>query len=181
MFSIFGLAFPSFWLGILVSLALALLFRWSVPFEYKLPWEDPIVNIQKMIWPALILGYYQAALVARMTRSTMLDVLGEDYIRTAFAKGLSNLVVVIRHGLRNALIPVVTVVGIHFALMLAGVVVLELVFSIPGLGSLLIESIRRRDYPVVEILLLGTATVVMIVNLLVEATYAWLDPRISHN
>jgi peptide/nickel transport system permease protein len=179
--SILGLALPSFWLGILISLTLALCFHWSVPFKYMLPWEDPVANMQKMIWPALIMGYHEAAMVARMTRSTMLDVLGEDYIRTAYAKGLRNRVVLIKHGLRNALIPVVTVVGIHFALILAGVVVLEMVFSIPGIGSLLVESIRRRDYPVVEILLLGTSTVVMLVNLLVEATYALLDPRISHS
>lgn len=178
--SILGLAIPPFWLGILVIVFLAVYFNYGVPFNYVLPWEDPWLNIQKMIWPALILGYEQSALIARMTRSAMLDTLAEDYVRTAYAKGLRGRAVVMRHALRNALIPVVTVIGVYFALMLGGTVVLEPVFNIPGLGSLLFESIRRRDYPVIEILLLFSVTVVLVVNVFVEATYAWIDPRISH-
>jgi len=159
--SILGLALPLFWLGILVSLFLALRYRWSVPLGYALPWQDLGQNLQKMVWPALILGYEQAAQVTRVARATMLDVLGQDYVRTAYSKGLSGRVVLIRHALRNALVPVVTAIGTNFALLLGGVVVLEAVFNIPGIGSLLVTSIERRDYPVVEVLLMGIATAVM--------------------
>lgn len=178
--SIAGLAIPTFWLGAMLLLGLALVLHWSLPMDYVGPFSDPSQNLQKMVLPALVLGYAQAAIVARMTRSCMLEVLREDYVRTARSKGLMERVVVLRHALKNAVLPVVTVAGVIFAVMLSGTVVVEMVFTIPGVGRLLVDSIYRRDYPVIETTLLAIATVVVLVNLLTDLVYAWLDPRIAY-
>ena len=180
VFSISGLAVPNFWLGTLLILFFLLEFRWSVPIEFANPFTDPVPNLQKMVWPALISGSSGAALVSRMIRSSMLEVLREDYVRTARAKGLLERQVLVRHALRNAMLPVVTVVGIYFAILLSGQIIMESLFIIPGLGDLLISSIRDRDYPVVEATLLVVATIVLISNLVVDITYAWLNPTIRY-
>ena len=180
VFSISGLAVPNFWLGTLLILFFLLEFRWSVPIVYVSPFKDPVANLQKMVWPALISGSSGAALISRMIRSSMLEVLREDYVRTARAKGLLERQVLVRHALRNAMLPVVTVVGIYFAILLSGQIIMESLFIIPGLGDLLISSIRDRDYPVVEATLLVVATIVLISNLVVDITYAWLNPTIRY-
>ena len=178
--SISGLAVPNFWLGILLILFLLVQFDWSVPILYKSPFQDPVANLQKMVWPALISGSSGAALVSRMVRSSMLEVLREDYVRTARAKGLLERQVLVRHALRNAMLPVVTVLGIYFAILLSGQIIMESLFIIPGMGDLLISGIQNRDYPVVEATLLVIATIVLISNLVVDITYAWLNPTIRY-
>ena len=177
--SIFFLAVPTFWLGLLVLLMGALVFDWIPPLGYHLLWEDPGKNLAQLIWPALILASHESARVSRMTRSSMLEVLREDYIRTARAKGLSDRLVLVRHALKNALIPIVTFTSVYFGTLLGGVVVLERIFSIPGLGSLFLESILFRDYTVIQALVFLLATGFILINLTVDILYGWLDPRIS--
>lgn len=176
--SILGLAVPSFWLGIMLILGLVLIFGKALPILYSQIWQDPISNLQKLAFPVLILAYGHAAPIARITRSSMLDVLREDYIRTAHAKGLPYQAVVIGHALRNALLPVVTVIGFYIAGLLGGVAIMETVFGIPGIGSLMVKSITLRDYPVVQGVLLVTASFTVLVNLFLDLLYGWLDPRI---
>ena len=178
--SIAGLATPSFWLGIVMFLVLLAVFRWIPPMVFVPFWQNPWQNLSQMIWPALAVGYRYSAVATRMTRSAMLEVLGEDYIRTARAKGLSRLRVVGLHALRNALIPVVTVIGLQVGVLFTGAILTETIFSWPGVGKWLIEAIGRRDYPVLQggMLLLGG--IVMLVNLLVDVTYGVINPRIRH-
>lgn len=176
--SIGGLAIPSFWVGILVILFLVLLFSWGPPLEYTPPWIDPWENFQQMVWPVVTVGYRYAAVTTRMTRSTLLDVLREDYIRTAWAKGLRERVVVIRHALKNAMLPVITLVGTEFAFLIGGLVVTETVFTLNGIGRFVVDAVAHRDYPVVQALVFLIAFSFVIVNLLVDLTYAWFDPRI---
>src|ERR687895_309641 len=146
IFSIGGLAVPSFWLGIVIILMFLIFFRWLPPLTFTSFWTDPVANLSQMIWPALAVGYRYSAVAARMTRSSMLEVLREDYVRTARAKGLREWVVVVQHGLRNALLPVVTVIGLEFAFLIGGLVVTEQVFNLNGLGKLIVEAISHRDY-----------------------------------
>ena len=178
--SILFLAAPSFWLGLLVILAGSLWFKWVPSLGYNLLWEHPKENFSQLIWPALILAHGGLATMARMTRSTMLEVLREDYIRTARAKGLREQVIVYRHALKNALIPVVTMAGLSFATLMGGSVILEQVFGIPGMGSYLITAIQRQDYPVVQAGVVVFALVFMLSNLAIDLIYGWLDPRISY-
>ncbi len=178
--SIFFLAAPSFWLGLLVILVAALQFNWLPPVGYHPFWENPMANITQLIWPAVILAHGGLATTARMTRSTMLEVLREDYIRTARAKGLREQVVIVRHALKNALIPVVTLSGLSFASLMGGTVILEQIFAIPGMGLLFINAINFRDYTIVQGVVLVFAVIFMLVNLIVDLTYGWLDPRISY-
>ena len=177
--SIFFLAVPTFWLGLLVVLMGALVFDWIPPLGYHLLWKDPGANLAQLIWPALILASHESARVSRMTRSSMLEVLREDYIRTARAKGLKEHLVLTRHALKNALIPIVTFTSVYFGTLLGGVVVLERIFSIPGLGSLFLESILFRDYTVIQALVFLLAAGFILINLVVDILYGWLDPRIS--
>lgn len=177
--SIFFLAVPTFWLGLLVVLMGALAFEWIPPLGYHLLWKDPGKNLAQLIWPALILASHESARISRMTRSGMLEVLREDYIRTARAKGLTEHLVLTRHALKNALIPIVTFTSIYFGTLLGGVVVLERIFSIPGLGSLFLESILFRDYTVIQALVFLLAAGFVVINLVVDILYGWLDPRIS--
>ncbi len=179
--SIAGLATPSFWLGVVMILALLIAFHWSPPVTYVPFFEDPLANLSLMIWPALAVGYRYSAMAARMTRSSLLEVMREDYVRTARAKGLPERVVVVAHGLRNALMPVVTVIGLEFAFLIGGLVVTEQVFNLNGLGKLLVESITRRDYTMTQALVLVSAAVYVLVNFVVDLLYVVLDPRVSYD
>ncbi len=171
---------PSFWIGILLILALVVWFRWIPPFGYVSPFENPRDNFAQFIFPSLIIGYRLSAVVSRMTRSQILEVLREDYIRTARAKGLHQRTVIARHALRNALLPVVTLSSIELGHLLGGTVIMENVFVVPGLGRMLGDAIAHRDYPAVQALVLLIAVTFMAINLTVDLLYAWLDPRIRY-
>ncbi|MCC7428110.1 MAG: ABC transporter permease [Alphaproteobacteria bacterium] len=175
--SIGGLAAPSFWVGLLLILGLVYFFQWSAPLFWEPFWVSPLQSLSQLIWPAIAVGLRQLALIARMTRSIMLEVLGEDYIRTARAKGLAEGAVVIRHGLRNALMPVVTLIGFEFSALFGGLIVTEAVFNVPGLGQYVVNAILNRDYPAAQGIVLILAGIVVIGNLTVDLLYGWLDPR----
>ena len=179
--SIFFLAAPSFWVGLLILLVAVRVFHWSPPMGYNAIWDNPKDNLLQLTWPAMIIGVNMMAFIARMTRSTMLEVIREDYIRTARAKGLGERVVIYRHALKNALIPVVTVAGYYIGYLLGGTVVLELVFSIPGVGLYFLEAIEQRDYTVIQSVVFFLTTVFILLNLLVDLLYGWLDPRVSYS
>jgi len=178
IFSIAGLAMPSFWLGIVLILMLLIVFRWLPPMVYTPFWVSPWQNMTQLIWPALAVGYRYSAVATRMTRSAMLEVLREDYIRTARAKGLMQNLILSRHALKNAMLPVVTVVAIEFAFLIGGLVVTEQVFNLNGLGLLFVESVAHRDYTLTQALVLLVAFVFIFVNFMVDLAYAWIDPRI---
>jgi peptide/nickel transport system permease protein len=178
--SIGGLAIPSFWVGILIILFLVIRFGWGPPLEYTPPWVDPWANFQQMVWPVVTVGYRYAAVTARMTRSTLLEVMRDDYIRTAWAKGLRERTVVVRHALKNAMLPVITLVGTEFAFLIGGLVVTETVFTLNGVGRFVVDAVAHRDYPVVQALVFLIALGFVVVNLLIDLTYAWLDPRIRY-
>jgi peptide/nickel transport system permease protein len=178
--SISGAAIPTFFLGILLILFFSVRLRWLPSGGYVPLTEDPVQHLKSMIMPAFALGFSSAALLARMVRSTMLEVLREDYVRTAFAKGIANRQVVIRHALRNALIPVITVVGASMGALLGGAVVTELVFTIPGMGRLVVQSIARRDFPVIQGAVMIIAGIYVLVNLLVDILYVYVDPRVRY-
>ena len=179
-FSIAGLATPSFWLGIVMILGFLIVFRWVPPMVYTPIWEDPWRNLSQLIWPALATGYRYSAVAARMTRSAMLEVLREDYVRTARAKGLWQRLILRRHALKNAMLPVITVVGLEFAFLLGGLVVTEQVFNLNGLGKLFVDAVTHYDYTLVQALVLVVASVFVISNFVVDVLYAWLDPRIRY-
>jgi peptide/nickel transport system permease protein len=179
-FSIAGLATPSFWLGIMMILGFLIVFRWVPPMVYTPIWEDPWRNLSQLIWPALATGYRYSAVAARMTRSAMLEVLREDYIRTARAKGLWRQLILRRHALKNAMLPVVTVIGFEFAFLLGGLVVTEQVFNLNGLGKLFVDAVTHYDYTLVQALVLVGAFAFVLSNFLVDVVYAWLDPRIRY-
>ncbi len=173
-----GISIPNFWLGIMMIYLLAVNLRLLPPSGYVEPWIDPIRNLKLMVMPSIVLGTALAALVMRLLRSSMLEVLGTDYVRTARAKGLGDVVVLIRHAMKNAMIPVVTVMGLQLSGLLGGAVITETIFAVPGLGRLTIESILTRDYPMVQGVVLFAALAVVATNLAVDLTYAVLDPRI---
>jgi peptide/nickel transport system permease protein len=179
--SIGGQAIPSFWVGILVILFLVIYFGWGPPLEFTPPWVDPWANFQQLVWPVATVGYRYAAVTTRMTRSTVLEVLREDYIRTAWAKGLRERAVVIRHALKNAMLPVITLIGTEFAFLIGGLVVTETVFTLNGVGRFVVDAVAHRDYPVVQALVFLIAFCFVVVNLLIDLTYAWLDPRIRYH
>jgi len=176
--AITGVALPNFWVGILIVYFLVLLFDWIPPLGYANLWEDPGTNLQQLIFPALTLGFYNMAFMARVTRSSMLEVYREDYIRTARAKGLAERMVILRHALKNALLPVVTVSGYEFGRLLAGTVVIESIFVVPGMGKLLIDSVFHRDYTAVQAVIVVTTASVLVLNLALDVVYGWLNPRI---
>ncbi|MEQ8816365.1 MAG: ABC transporter permease [Thalassobaculum sp.] len=186
-FSIAGIAMPSFWLGILIILGLLIGSQalygepWMPPISYVPIWENPSENLAMLIWPALATGYRYSAVATRMTRSTMLEVLREDYVRTARAKGLVESVIVNRHALKNALLPVVTVIGIEFAFLMGGLVVTEQVFNLNGLGKLFVESVSNHDYTMTQALVMLVALIFVLTNFFVDLLYAWLDPRIRYS
>jgi peptide/nickel transport system permease protein len=183
-FSIAGLATPSFWLGIMSILIVldvtqALLGHpWMPPIDYVPIWENPIRNLSIVMLPAITIGYRYAAVSMRMTRSAMLEVLREDYIRTARAKGLVRRIIINRHALKNAMLPVVTVIGIEFAFLIGGLVVTEQVFNLNGIGRLMVLSVQNQDYTLTQALVMFVVTVAVLSNLVVDLIYAWLDPRI---
>ena len=180
VFSIAGLAMPSFWLGILMILVMLIYFKWLPPMVYTPFWVNPWDNLAQLIWPALAVGYRYSAVATRMMRSTMLEVLREDYIRTARAKGLWLKLILSRHAMKNAMLPVITVVGLEFAFLLGGLVVTEQVFNLNGLGLLFVEAISHRDYTLTQALVLIVAAVFIFVNFATDIAYAWLDPRIRY-
>ena len=180
VFSIAGLATPSFWLGILMILTMLVVFKWIPPMVFTPFWVDPWLNLQQLVWPALAVGYRYSAVGTRMMRSAMLEVLREDYIRTARAKGLWLKLILTRHALKNAILPVLTIISLEFAFLLGGLVVTEQVFNLNGLGMLFVEAIARRDYTLTQALVMLVATVFLLVNFFVDIAYAWLDPRIRY-
>jgi peptide/nickel transport system permease protein len=178
--TITGLALPNFWVAIMMIFLLVLWFGYLPPLGYLDFWEDPWANMQQLFFPSVALGTSNMAFVARITRSAMLEVLHEDYIRTARAKGLSENVVMVRHALRNALLPVVTVSGYEFGRLLAGTVIIEVIFLVPGMGRLLIDSIFNRDFPMIQAIIMMIAVAVLVLNVLMDLLYAWLNPRIHY-
>ncbi len=176
-----GLSMPEFWLGTLVITFAAIWFHWIPPIGYVSLWDSPWKNLQQFLLPAAILGFRLSAATMRMTRSTVLEVLREDYVRTAWAKGLGGKIVVYKHALKNALIPVVTIVGGQVGTLLAGTVVVETIFALPGMGRLTVEAILYRDYPIVQTNVMLVAATLVTLNLIVDLTYAWLDPRIRYS
>jgi len=180
VFSIAGLATPSFWLGIVMILTMLIVFKWVPPMVFTPLWVNPWENLAQLIWPALAVGYRYSAVGTRMMRSAMLEVLREDYIRTARAKGLWLKLILVRHALKNAILPVLTVMSLEFAFLLGGLVVTEQVFNLNGLGMLFVEAISRRDYTLTQALVMLVATFFLIVNFVVDIAYAWLDPRIRY-
>lgn len=176
--SLAGLSMPSFWLGMVIILLLVSWAGWIPSMIYVSPFEDFKAHILQFIFPALAVGYRSSALIMRITRSAMLDVLREDYIRTAWAKGQRRWIVIFGHALSNATLPVITVIGIEFAFMIGGLVVTETVFNLPGVARYLVDAILWRDYPVVQNLVMFMAIIVILANLTVDLLYGWLDPRI---
>ena len=177
-FAIVGLAMPSFFVGLLVILALSIYFRWLPPVGFTSLWQDPVTSIQQLALPAIALGFSSNGLLLRITRTQLLEVLREDYVRTARAKGLAERVVIMKHAVRNALLPVVTVGGTQIGFLFSGTIVIETLFNIPGLGRGLIAALNTRDLPVIQIYIMYFALVALVANLIVDLTYAWLDPRI---
>ncbi len=178
--AILGLSVPFFWTAVLLLLFGSLWFNWSPPWGVNEFFDDPWLNIQQFFFPAIILAVSQGSQVARMTRATVLEVMRQDYIRTARAKGLVDRAILVRHALKNAMIPVVSLIGINFAFALGGTVVLEQIWGLPGMGQLMLAAIKQRDYPVIQGVILFTGTLVMIINLLVDLSYGWLNPRIRY-
>jgi peptide/nickel transport system permease protein len=180
IFSIAGLAMPSFWLGIVFILVLLIVFKWLPPMVYTPFWVDPWQNLQQLVWPALAVGYRYSAVATRMTRSAMLEVLREDYIRTARAKGLLRNVVLWRHALKNAMLPVLTVIGIEFAFLIGGLVVTEQVFNLNGIGLLFVQAVAHRDYTLIQALVMLVAAIFILMNFFLDIAFAWLDPRVRY-
>ncbi len=180
-FTIIGIAIPNFLVAVLMILFLLAVFDWLPPLGYVELWEDPLKNLQQMIFPAIALAIYDMAFIARVTRSAMMEVLREDYMRTARSKGLSERVVLVRHGLKNAILPILTISGWQFARLFEGAVIIESIFLIPGVGRILIEAIFHRDFPMIQAVIVVIGAGVLLINLIVDLLYGWLDPRIRYN
>ena len=180
-FTIIGIAIPNFLMAILMILLLLAVFNWLPPLGYVELWENPLRNLQQMIFPAIALAIYDMAFIGRVTRSSMMEVLREDYMRTARAKGLAERVVLVRHGLKNAFLPILTISGWQFARLFEGAVIIETIFLIPGVGRILIEAIFHRDFPMIQAVIVVIGTGVLLINLVVDLLYGWLDPRIRYN
>ena len=179
-FTITGIALPTFLTGILIVFVLSIAFDWISPLNYAMIWEDPLKNLQQMFLPAIALGLYDSCFIARVTRSAVLEVFREDYIRTARSKGLAERLVIYRHALKNAFLPIITVVGWQFGRVLSGTVIIESIFVVPGMGGLLIFSILHRDFTMIQAVIVLVTLMVLVVNLVVDLLYAWLDPRIRY-
>jgi len=180
VFAIAGLAVPSFWLGMIIILVLLLNFNWIPPLTYTPIYEDPWRNLSQLIWPAMAVGYRYSAVSTRMMRSTILEVLQEDYIRTARAKGVLERLVIARHAMRNAMLPVITVIGLEFAFLIGGLVVTEQVFNLNGLGKLFVETVTRGDFTMVQALVMLIAGFFIVINFIVDLLYAVFDPRVRY-
>lgn len=179
-FSILMLAVPSFWLGTMVMVFPSVWWGWSPEVRYVPFRENPLQHVEQMLVPATVLGMALSAITMRMTRTMMLEVLRQDYIRTAWAKGLNERMVILRHALRNALIPVVTLVGLQAPLLIGGAVIIEQIFALPGMGLLLLDAVHQRDYPVITGVFLVVGVAVMLINLLVDLSYGLFDPKVRH-
>ncbi len=177
-FAVLGLSMPSFWVGTIVVLYGAVWFGWAPPLRLVPLTRDPVGNLEQFAIPAAVIGVHVGAVIMRMLRSMLLEALREDYVRTARAKGLSGRRVVVNHALRNALLPVVTVLGLQVAFVFSGTVVNETIFNLPGLGTMVVDAVARRDYPVIQGVVLFVAVLIIIVNLAVDLSYAYLDPRV---
>src|SRR3989338_3256071 len=180
IFSIAGLSIPSFWLGIVIILGFLIFFKWLPPLTFTSFWVDPKANLMQLIWPALAVGYRYSAVATRMTRSAVLEVLREDYIRTARAKGLWEKVILVRHALKNALLPVITVIGLEFDFLIGGVGGTQQGFNLNGIGMLFVKAVGNHDYTLVQALVMLVASVFIVTNLVVDVIYAWIDPRVYH-
>jgi peptide/nickel transport system permease protein len=180
IFSLAGLSMPSFWLGMVIILVLVAWFGWIPPVTYVSPTQDLKIHLVQFLLPALAVGYRSSALITRITRSAVLEVMREDYIRTAWAKGQNGRVVIWRHALKNAMLPVITVIGIEFAFLIGGLVVTETVFNLPGVARFLVQAILWRDYPIVQNLVMFIAIVVILSNLAVDMLYGFFDPRVRY-
>jgi peptide/nickel transport system permease protein len=178
--SLSGLSIPLFVSGALILYGLVRVFHWLPPLEFVAFTEDPLENLKQLIWPALAQAYYISAPITRLTRSQMLEVIRQDYVRTARAKGLAERAVVYRHALRNSLLPVVTFIGWWGGRLLGGLVIMEIIFVVPGMGTALVQAVSQRDYPTVQAMVFVMAVVFLVVNLLVDLLYVWLDPRIHY-
>jgi peptide/nickel transport system permease protein len=178
--SISGLSLPIFFTGVLILYLLVRVFRWLPPLEYVALTEAPIENLKQLIWPALAQAYYISAPIMRLTRSQMLEIVRQDYVRTARAKGLGERAVMYRHALRNSLLPVVTFIGWWGGRLLGGVVIMEIIFAVPGMGLALVQAVSYRDYPTVQAIIFVMALIFLVVNLAVDLVYGWLDPRIRY-
>jgi peptide/nickel transport system permease protein len=176
-----GISIPNFWLATLLLLFTSRVFGWVPPLAYVSFFDDPLTNLSQFILPAISISVFTLAIVMRMVRATMLEVLGQDYVRTARAKGVQRRLVVYRHALRNALIPVVTVVGFEIGILMGGAAIVEIIFGLPGVGYVLLNAIFNRDYPLVQGATLLIAVIFVSANLLVDIVYGWLDPRISQH
>jgi len=180
-FAIFGLAVPGFWLGTMIVLLPAIWWDWSPPLEYIPLTEDPIGNLKMLLIPGIVLGLSMSSVTMRMLRTTMLEVLRDDYIRTAWAKGQREFVVVYKHALKNAFIPVITLIGLQLPILIGGTVIIEQIFVLPGMGLLMLESINQRDYPLITGLMLVIGLVVLIINLLVDISYGYFNPKVRYS
>ncbi len=178
--SLSGLSLPIFFTGVLILYGLVRFFRWLPPLEFVSLAQDPLENLKQLIWPALAQAYYIGAPITRLTRSQMLEVIRQDYVRTARAKGLAERAVVYRHALGNSLLPVITFIGWWGGRLLGGIVIMEIIFAVPGMGTALVQAVSYRDYPTVQAIIFVMALVFLTVNLLVDLVYAWLDPRIRY-
>jgi peptide/nickel transport system permease protein len=176
-----GLSIPSFWFGMLIMLGLLALFNWLPPITFTPLYVDPFANLTQLIWPAMAVGYRYCAVVARMIRSSLLEVLNEDYIRTARAKGVFEKLVISRHALRNALLPAITVIGLEFTFLIGGLVVTEQVFNLNGIGQLFVQSVSRNDFTLIQGLVMLIAAFYVFVNLMIDLLYAVFDPRIRYD
>jgi len=175
-----GLSIPSFWFGMLIMLGLLAAFNWLPPITFTPLYVDPVANLTQLVWPALAVGYRYCAVVARMIRSSLLEVLNEDYIRTARAKGVFEKLVISRHALRNALLPAITVIGVEFAFLIGGLVVTEQVFNLNGIGMLFVQSVSHNDFTLIQGMVMLLAAIYVVVNLVVDLLYAVFDPRIRY-
>lgn len=176
-----GITIPTFWLGVMMIYLFGLQLRWLPVMGYTSPFTDLGLNMKQMIMPVICEALFPLAANARQTRSSMLEVMKQDYIRTAWSKGLKERVIILRHALKNSLIPIITLSGMGLSMIIGGSVIIEQVFNIPGMGRLAITSILNQDYPYVQAITLITATTILLVNLLVDLTYGWLDPRIRYS
>jgi peptide/nickel transport system permease protein len=181
LFSIAGLAMPGFWVGIMTILILLNFFQYLPPLTFTSLLKNPGENLAQLVWPALTVGYRYSAVATRMTRSTLLEVMRDDYVRTARAKGLAERFVVMRHAMRNALLPVITVIGLEFAFLFGGLLVTEQVFNLNGIGKLMVDAVVRRDYTMTQALIMLVATAFIVTNFLIDLLYAFLDPRINYS
>lgn len=179
--SVLGLSIPNFFLALLMVTFMSIWFNWVAPIGYQRPHEDLLVNLQQMAMPALALGLGVAAAIARMTRSSMLEVLGSDYIRTVRSKGASDGNIHYKHAMRNSMVPIITLIGLQFGALLGGTVILESIFTLPGIGSMVFRAVEQRDYPVIQAAGILYGGIFIFVNIVVDVAYGWIDPRIRES